>query len=62
MLVDNGGFFPEQDDSLYRNNAWFMMDAMVLLKTDAVGTSEKELRYGRSFLLAQVKRTRLPMG
>ncbi len=38
-----------------------MMDAMVLLKTDAVGTSEKELRYGRSFLLAQVKRTRLPM-
>ncbi len=61
MLVDNGGFFPEQDDSLYRNNAWFMMDAMQLLGTDAVGTSEKELRYGRAFLLAQVKRTRLPM-
>jgi 2',3'-cyclic-nucleotide 2'-phosphodiesterase (5'-nucleotidase family) len=61
MLVDNGGFFPEQDDSLYRNVAWFLMDGMKLLGSDAVGMSEKELRYGRGFLLAQIKRTQLPM-
>ena len=59
LLVDNGGFFPEQDD--YQDAAWFLMDAMKLLGTDAVGISEKELRYGRAFLLAQYKRTQLPL-
>jgi len=61
MIVDNGGFFPEEADSLYRDKAWFLMDAMVLLGTDAAGMSEKELKYGRGWLLAQLKRTRLPM-
>jgi hypothetical protein len=61
MIVDNGGFFPEQSDSLYRDKAWFLMDGMVLLGTDAVGMSEKELKYGRSWLLAQLKRSKLPM-
>ncbi len=61
MLVDNGGFFPEAADSLYRDKAWFLMDAMVLLGTDAVGLSEKELKYGRAFLLSQLKRSKLPM-
>ena len=37
------------------------MDGMVLLGTDAAGMSEKELKYGRGWLLAQLKRTRLPM-
>src|SRR5689334_25187476 len=37
------------------------MDGMVLLGTDAAGMSEKELKYGRGFLLAQLKRSRLPM-
>jgi hypothetical protein len=59
--VDNGGFFPEAADSLYRDRAWFLMDGMVLLGTDAVGLSERELKYGRSWLLAQQKRSRLPM-
>jgi mono/diheme cytochrome c family protein len=59
--VDNGGFFPEEADSLYRDKAWFLMDSMVLLGTDASGMSEKELKYGRGWLLAQLKRTRLPM-
>ena len=59
--MDNGGFFPEAADSLYRDKAWFLMDAMVLLGTDAVGMSEKELKYGRSWLLAQLKRSKLPM-
>jgi hypothetical protein len=57
--VDNGGFFPEQDD--YEDAAWFLMDAMKVLGTDAVGVSEKELRYGRGFLLANYKRTKLPL-
>jgi hypothetical protein len=37
------------------------MDAMKVLGTDAVGMSEKELRYGRGFLLANYKRTKLPL-
>ncbi len=61
MVVDGGGFFPEEADSLARDKAWFLMDSMVLLGTDAAGMSEKELKYGRGWLLAQLKRTRLPM-
>ena len=61
LLVDNGGFFPEEADSLYREKAWFLMDGMVLIGTDAAGMSEKELKYGRAWLLAQLKRTRLNM-
>ena len=61
LLVDNGGFFPEEADSLYRDKAWFLMDGMVLIGTDAAGMSEKELKYGRAWLLAQLKRTRLNM-
>jgi hypothetical protein len=57
--VDNGFFFPEAED--WEQNAWFMMDAMKLLHTDAVNVSEKELRYGRSFLLGNWKRSRLPL-
>jgi hypothetical protein len=59
LLVDNGAFFPEQDD--YQDAAWFLMDAMKLLGTDAVGLSEKDLRYGRSFLLVNYKRSQLPL-
>ena len=61
MVVDDGAFFPDEADSLYRDKAWFLMDAMMLLHTDAVGMSEKELKYGKSWLQAQLKRTRLPM-
>lgn len=59
LVVDGGGFFPDQDD--YQDVAWFLMDAMKLIGTDAVGVSEHELRYGRGFLLANYKRTQLPM-
>jgi hypothetical protein len=59
--VDNGGFYPEQADSLYRDRAWFLMDGMQLLGTDAVGLSERELKYGRGWLMSQIKRSRLPM-
>ncbi len=57
--MDNGYFFPEAAD--YEQDAWFLMDAMKLLHTDAVNVSDKELRYGRSFLLANWKRTKLPL-
>ena len=59
LIVDSGGFFPEQED--YQDDAWFLMDAMKLLGTEAVGVSEKELRWGRSFLLANQKRTQLSL-
>ena len=59
--MDNGGFFPEEADSLYREKAWFLMDGMRILGTDAVGMSERELKYGRGWLQAQLKRTKLPM-
>jgi hypothetical protein len=59
MVVDNGGFFPELDAE--QDRAWFLMDGMKLLGTDAVGVSEKELRFGLGYLLANVKRTQLPM-
>lgn len=57
--MDNGGFFPESDPQ--KDYSWFLMDAMRLLGTDAVGMSDKELRFGVGYLKAQVKRTQLPM-
>jgi nitrate/TMAO reductase-like tetraheme cytochrome c subunit len=59
VLVDNGGFFPETDSQ--RDLAWFLMDVMRVLSTDAVGLGERDLRFGASYLRAQLKRTRLPM-
>jgi len=57
MLVDAGGFFPEMDSQ--QDVAWFLMDVMKLLGTDAVGVSERELRWGIAYLKYQAKRTRL---
>jgi hypothetical protein len=59
LLVDAGGFFPEDD--IHRDVSWFLMDAMKVLNTDAVGLGEKELRFGEAYLKAQVKRTQLPI-
>lgn len=59
LLVDGGGFFPEDD--LHQDVAWFLMDAMKVLGVDAVGMSERELRFGLGYLKAQLKRTQLPM-
>ena len=60
-MVDAGGFFPEQDAPEYKDVASFLMDAMVLLGTDAVGMGEKELRFGVSFLRANIERSGLPV-
>jgi len=59
MLVDAGGFFP--DDSLHIDYAWFLMDGMKLIGTDAVGLGDRDLKFGLAFLRAQVKRTQLPV-
>src|SRR5262245_45789932 len=58
-LVDAGGFFPDGDEQ--QDLASFLVDAMNLMNTDAVGVAERDLRYGTSFLSAQTKRTRLPV-
>ena len=58
-LVDDGGFFPEADGQ--QDLAGFIIDVMNRLNTDAVGVGERDLRYGASFLRAQVKRNRLPV-
>jgi len=58
-LVDAGGFFP--DSSGRQGLVSFLMDAMSLLKTDAVGIAERDLRYGASYLSAQAKRAGLPV-
>jgi hypothetical protein len=59
LLVDNGGFFPEDD--VHQPVSWFLMDAMKLLGTDAVGCSDRDLRFGIAWLKGQVKRTGLPV-
>ena len=61
VLVDAGGFFPENDAPEYQDVASFLMDGMKLIGTDAVGAGDKELRYGYSFLKANVERTGLPV-
>jgi len=59
LLVDNGGFFPERDD--HKDLAWFLMDAMHVIGTDAVGVGDRDLRFGLSFLREQAKRSQLPI-
>jgi len=59
LLVDNGGFFPEDD--LHISYSWFLMDAMKVLGTDAVGCGDRDLRFGIQYLKGQIKRTGLSM-
>ena len=57
LLVDNGGYFPEDD--LHQPASWFLMDAMKLLGTDVVGCGDRDLRFGIAWLRSQIKRTGL---
>ncbi|MEO5988104.1 MAG: multiheme c-type cytochrome [Candidatus Eisenbacteria bacterium] len=61
LVVDAGGFFPEQNDAIYQNPAWFMLQAMKLLGTDASGMSDKELRFGKGFLVANARSSGLQL-
>jgi hypothetical protein len=59
LLVDNGGFFPE--DAARREASGFLMDMMKRVGTGAVGCSERELHFGLGYLRAQLARTHAPM-
>ena len=59
MLVDGGGYFPEEDSR--RDAAGFLMDAMKMLGTDAVGVGSRDLRFGRAFLEERVRHDKLPV-
>ncbi len=59
MLVDNGGFFPEEDNR--RDAAWFLMDAMKTLGTDAVNVGDRDLRFGRAFFEQRARKSGLPV-
>ena len=59
VVVDNGGFFPESDPQM--DAGWFLMDGMKMLGTVAVGTSERELRWGVAYLKGLVNSKNLPM-
>jgi 2',3'-cyclic-nucleotide 2'-phosphodiesterase (5'-nucleotidase family) len=58
LVVDNGGFFPE--DSLHLDYAPFLLDQMKHLGVAVVGVGDRDLKYGASYLLAQQKRVGLP--
>jgi len=59
VVVDNGGFFPEAPNE--QDVAWFVMDAMKLLGTEAVGIADRDLKYGYAWLRSQQKRTGLAL-
>ena len=59
MLLDNGAFFPE--DQVHRDAAWFLMDAMKTLGTDAVNVSDKDLVFGRAFLEQHARKSGLTL-
>jgi 5'-nucleotidase len=59
LLLDDGGFFPEDD--AHREAAGFLMDAMASLGTDAVNVGERDLRFGRAFLEQTAHRAGVPL-
>ena len=59
MLVDAGGYFPETDQAF--DQSWFLMDAMKLIGTDAVGVGPRDLRFGASYLAATARGKKLPL-
>jgi 2',3'-cyclic-nucleotide 2'-phosphodiesterase (5'-nucleotidase family) len=59
LLVDGGGYFPEQDER--KDESWFQMDAMRLVGTDAVGVGPRDLRFGISYLRETAKGKKLPI-
>jgi 2',3'-cyclic-nucleotide 2'-phosphodiesterase (5'-nucleotidase family) len=58
MLVDAGGYFPIEDG--HEDVALFMMDAMRMIGMDAVTVAERDLRFGRSFLVENARSRKVP--
>lgn len=59
LVVDSGGFFPDSQSE--RDDAPFMTEAMHDLGLAAAGLGDRELMFGRSFLLAALARTPVPV-
>ena len=59
LIVDSGGFFP--DGKSERDDAPFMAAAMVELPVAAAGLGDRELLFGRSFLLATLESAPVPV-
>ena len=59
LVVDNGGFFPE--DEPHRDAAPFMIDAMMTLGIDAVNVGTAELRFGLEYLQQRAGKVGLPL-
>jgi len=59
LLVDNGGYVPLENER--RDVTGFLMDAMRLMGTDAVGVSDRDLKFGREFLVQRVAQAGLPV-
>ncbi len=59
LLVDNGGYFPEDDP--HKDTSWFLQQSMTLLGTDAVGVGERDLRFGLAYLRENAKLNKLPV-
>lgn len=59
LLVDSGGFFPDSQSE--RDDAPFMTAAMRDLGVAAAGLGDRELRFGRAFLLATLADSPVPL-
>lgn len=59
LVVDAGGFFPEDD--IHQSVAPFIVGGMKLVGEDAVGIGDRDLRFGLAFLKANVARSGLPV-
>ena len=59
LVVDSGGFFPDAQSE--RDDAPFMTEAMRDLGLAAAGLGDRELMFGRAFLLAVLERSPVPV-
>lgn len=59
LVVDNGGYFPDLAD--YEPNAVFMLDAMAMAGVQVAGLGDREMQYGRGFLVATLAKARFPV-
>jgi 2',3'-cyclic-nucleotide 2'-phosphodiesterase (5'-nucleotidase family) len=59
LLVDNGGFFPE--DAEHKDAAPFLIGAMKALGTDVVNVGEGDLHFGLAYLTGRASAAALPV-
>ena len=59
LIVDSGGFFPDSKNE--RDDAPFITAAMLELPVAAAGLGDRELSFGRGFLLATLEASPVPV-